>query len=755
MMVSTLSRPRPRRSPWRGRSPRITRLRAGATMPLMALIMIASGTAGGGRSALAECTDFAEQLYCTAGISFEDWAEGVATSGTLAFVVGDARGLQVVDLTDPSSPQMVGTLDTPGLASAVTVTGSLVAVADRGFGLRLIDVTNPAEPVARGLVASGAIRGVAIAGTTAFMTDEAHGLSVIDVSDPASPVVIGALDTPGWALAVSVRGGYACIADGPSGLHVVDISVPSAPQLLATVAGHATSVRIEDDLACVTAGASGLRVIDLSEPALPEVVGSMSLPGYAKDVALSGSRAFVAAYSCGLQEVDLSDPASPVRVRGIGTLGYASGVALTGQFACVAAAEGGLRIIDTTSPPPEEGILYLPGEGRAVEVSGTIACVGTNGGSDAPALWVVDVSDAASPQILGSASLLSDYIGCVAMSGEFAYVGWNGDFSRVLRVADISDPTQPHFVGGVLINNPNTNIHGVAPADGYAFVAAGQGGIVAVDVTNPSSPVVVGHLAPPASALDIAASGPYLYVADTYAGLVVVDRGNPSALQIVSSLDTPGASSGLAVRYGFAYLVGSLGLDVIDLSDPLSPQVTGRLADIGPCESVALRGDYAYVTSSTSGLHVIDVGDPALPRRIGGANAIQTPYDVATSAAGVWLADASGLRGLPLQCAGAGIDDHGRKVPGMALSLALAPVPSRGATTISFGLAREGPARLEVFDPTGRLLRRISLGLSRAGWHAVQWDGNTDDGRPLPSGSYLIRLEQAGTSASARIALVR
>ena len=59
-------------------------------------------------------------------------------------------GLQVIDITNPQSPQIVGSVDTPGYAHGVAVSGTHAYVADDDSGLQVIDITNPAEPPDRG-----------------------------------------------------------------------------------------------------------------------------------------------------------------------------------------------------------------------------------------------------------------------------------------------------------------------------------------------------------------------------------------------------------------------------------------------------------------------------------------------------------------------------------------------------------------------------------------------------------------------------
>lgn len=79
-------------------------------------------------------------------------------------------------------------------------------------------------------------------------------------------------------------------------------------------------------------------------------------------------------------------------------------------------------------------------------------------------------------------------------------------------------------------------------------------------------------------------------------------------------------------------------------------------------------------------------------------------------------------------------------VPGGA-HLGAAPNPFAGSTKISFTLAREGSARLQVFDIGGRSVRGLFSGRHLStGAHSIEWDGRDDSGRLLPAGTYWIRL---------------
>ena len=98
--------------------------------------------------------------------------------------------------------------------------------------------------------------------------------------------------------------------------------------------------------------------------------------------------------------------------------------------------------------------------------------------------------------------------------------------------------------------------------------------------------------------------------------------------------------------------------------------------------------------------------------------------------------------------AGLGVAD-GSAVTELSLEPAY-PNPTRSEATIRFGLPEAGPARVEVSDALGRRVAVLAEGAHGAGWHRA-----TLDGRALPAGVYLVRLEAAGRVATQRLTLVR
>jgi hypothetical protein len=69
------------------------------------------------------------------------------------------------------------------------------------------------------------------------------------------------------------------------------------------------------------------------------------------------------------------------------------------------------------------------------------------------------------------------------------------------------------------------------------------------------------------------------------------------------------------------------------------------------------------------------------------------------------------------------------------------PNPSRGDATIQFDVPVEGPARLEIFDVSGRRVATVVNGRLAPGRYSPTWDGRDTTGRRAAAGVYFVRLD--------------
>jgi hypothetical protein len=83
------------------------------------------------------------------------------------------------------------------------------------------------------------------------------------------------------------------------------------------------------------------------------------------------------------------------------------------------------------------------------------------------------------------------------------------------------------------------------------------------------------------------------------------------------------------------------------------------------------------------------------------------------------------------------------------------PNPTSGGTTVSFELARATTGTLDVYDATGRLVRRILDGPITAGRRVVAWDGRDRVGARAAAGVYYLRFETETTRETRKLVIVR
>lgn len=83
------------------------------------------------------------------------------------------------------------------------------------------------------------------------------------------------------------------------------------------------------------------------------------------------------------------------------------------------------------------------------------------------------------------------------------------------------------------------------------------------------------------------------------------------------------------------------------------------------------------------------------------------------------------------------------------------PNPFSSETRLRFRLAHSGTARIVVISAAGRQVRHLGERSYSAGHSMVEWDGRDDQGRPVPSGVYFVRLLTGQRESTRRVLVAR
>jgi hypothetical protein len=177
--------------------------------------------------------------------------------------------------------------------------------------------------------------------------------------------------------------------------------------------------------------------------------------------------------------------------------------------------------------------------------------------------------------------------------------------------------------------------------------------------------------------------------------------------------------------------------------------------------------DHAYLEVGTDGVNFSPVWENEF--QVIDSAWTQVEYDLSQVADGqstVYLRWTMGTTDGLWQFSGWNIDDveiwgledaiSAVEIPeGYRLRVGNHPNPFNPMTTVNFELAAKGQATVNVYDLKGRLVRNLVDASFAAGPHSVPWDGMGNEGRPVGSGVYLVRVVSGGGVAENKMVLLK
>lgn len=283
------------------------------------------------------------------------WGYIDSLSGKEYALVGDhsGSGLTIVDVSDPSVPVIVSTIDTiPGFD--VKVWSHYVYVVNGGpTGLGyVVDITFPAAPQVVGSFPSA--HNIFI-DSSGYMYAEFLGLKIYDLQpDPTQPQLIWDGGSEGHD--ATVVGNRLYDFHGTVGTRIYDVTDRTSPQLLGSITDPAIAYHhsgwvtkdgrylfICDELSMGMQ--SDVTVWDIQDPQNPEKVGAISDPlATVHNLHIVGDTAYVSYYASGYREYDVSDPTQP-RLIGYYDTNVSAQQGFSGAFGVYAFSPTGLVFV--------------------------------------------------------------------------------------------------------------------------------------------------------------------------------------------------------------------------------------------------------------------------------------------------------------------------------------------------------------------------------------------------------------------------
>ncbi len=338
-------------------------------------------------------------------------------------------------------------------------------------------------------------------------------------------------------------------------------------------------------------------------------------------------------------------------------------VCFDGNYAYTVGNINGLHIFDISDPvnPLWVNAVETPDDARAVYVTGGYAYVTVYEDWPDPftGLLVIDISLPESAHVVNSIEIPGCGSYAVTVSDGFAHVAASNGGLVIIDV----DPADSAFILST-VDEEISCAFDVAILDGYAYVpvlwldSTGGGytySLKVIDIDPPEQAHVVKTVETPTSTHCVDVSDGYAFVGvrTTVAGFQVVDIDPPEMANIIHTVDTQGLPYYLTVEEGYAYVScagetynDDVGLQIFDIGDPEFSYSAGWAPTPEYIKASDVKDEYAYVTTHFSGLHVIDINPPETSVIVNSIHSSGSPFQVSVDENDGYLYVAAGVSGL-------------------------------------------------------------------------------------------------------------
>lgn len=506
--------------------------------------------------------------------------------GSYLYIAGGTRGLVIVDIHDPSKPEVAWSSDYPNVDRVHLHDSIACAGFDGGLndGIAFFDITDPFNPVRYPRYSEFSTVTCLDSLGDYLLVSDLEGVHVLNIFNLTSPTTIASLDTPRGVRHFEIVGDRVTMADPMIGLRVFDMADVTTPREVATFQapyGETYSLGLVGDIA-VLGGSAWIHFIDVSRDSMPSGLSDIKFGRLPFDVAAEGHFIYVATGTTGLYVLDATDSSNPVIVGHRRSWGSSKNVVCRDNRLYVADGDGGLVILDVSDPAAmvELGTLstYWGFSGLHFVCDDLVVASSTRG------LHLIDVTDPAHPALY---SRIGTSFSDADASGDYLFMTTTGGG---MHVYDISDRDSPVLARSLSIPG------GVGRLSLHAdtlFASNGQSGLVALDVSNPLYPTIVGELIGPTGFSSDLAIDPDTNLAllniegSLFApGIRMVDVSDPTCMQYVGWYNAmpPRTHAQVALENGIGW---SLGMDSANGATQLRSFDT---SDCAPCQS-DINGD--------------------------------------------------------------------------------------------------------------------------------------------------------------------
>ena len=500
-----------------------------------------------------------------------NFAGKFAISGIYVYVTDNSPDLQIIDISNPTNPYIAGTYHGDDAFHAIAIQENYAYVGHNGISI--LDISYPIHPVLINEVSVYYPDDFCVEGSRIFSirtnifpnpADTESVFEVWDVSNPTVPDFIAADTILTWPWHDIKADGNLAYVISDNFLIIYSINYPNNPPLTrhsVTLIGYGfqipAAISINNSLAFVI-GNYSLLTINIANPDSAVFLNNYLLGRNVDNIAISGNYAYASAGFSGLSVIDVSDPVSPHEISNL-YFEFAKRIIISGNYAFIGYDHGGFDIIDISDPINPVFIMAI----SIVHSDGIMAVSGNYFyGGNMSGISIYDITDIRNPILAGQyqqSSPDSD----IAVAGHYVLA----EAQDQLLVIDVSNLHQPTLVNSYPVEE--SYMRRIIVSGNYAYLT-GQNGLSVFDFSNLPALTLVGQYQTDFDLNSIALDGSYAFaiedIQDDIAKLLALDISNPSSPILATSIDLPYGASEVTSANGYIYVANKSALVIFRLN---------------------------------------------------------------------------------------------------------------------------------------------------------------------------------------------
>lgn len=689
------------------------------------------------------------------------WGPCLGVSAIDSFVImGNGRILQLLNLNDPSNPQIINQVFTNYLIKDIKVKDNLI-FAISGNELHIYNLVNQNQiEFVSSIVVGLSSEEISLGDSSVFVVDVTGIIVIVDIRNINNPSIlqITGMGAEHPSFLVSKNNIIYSSNYETSGIFIFDITTPDSILIdLLNVDGLAESALIIDTLMYVGVyGASNKIVVyDISDLRNPVEVSTVLLPFQNTSLfeVIGGIVAkenflYVSTFYSGVVSIDISNPIDPVVIdnvyRSSNSIRSTFSITIINNSVCAANATG-LLVVDISNPNDLSEQTFFPTSDAcmALVLNDNYAFVA----SGYTGLWILDISDLKNIKTISN-TLLEGYSIDIIIEDSTAFI-MNYDIStgdsenRGLWIVDITDIAQPQILNHHIGITPRS-----IDTHHFSSIAYKNKILVLTSSAYPRSDstlefIDVSDLENPKT-LSIYRSSYWAYFAAILDTLVIVAAAD-SGIRIINYKDIYSPvevgkveliSLGLEVKNSKVYSL-SYAVDIIDITNPFLPVLQGSVFTHSGSGSVRGKIVKDLLYWAEDDLGVVDISDPYKPFNVTSFNTFLTARDVSISNSKIGLAVSSGgilfmKYGDPSEVS----EDLNQTIMTGKIEANIYPNPFNESTILQIETGIAQNLIVELYNILGERVGEIYNGEINSGKSSISFDATH-----LSSGIYFIQIK--------------